>query len=53
MMDGLTYINVRTTFSPTGEIRGQLAPVPMPEPGTLGAAAIAGTGALLRRRRSR
>jgi hypothetical protein len=49
MMDGLSYINIRTTFSPTGEIRGQLQAVPIPEPATISALAVGGAAMLLRR----
>ncbi len=35
MKDGLTYFNIHSTLFPGGEIRGQLQPVSVPEPGTL------------------
>jgi hypothetical protein len=52
-LDGLSYINVHSTFRPGGEIRGQLVnPMRVPEPASL---TLAGVGLLLalaaRRRR--
>lgn len=44
MLDGLTYLNIHTTFRPGGEIRGQV----VPEPASLGLLGLAG---LLMRRR--
>jgi hypothetical protein len=46
---GMAYLNIHTTLYPGGEIRGFFAPVP--EPGTLGMAALVLMGALLLRRR--
>jgi hypothetical protein len=50
---GLSYINIHTTNTPGGEIRGQIAAIP--EPGTLElvGAGLAGLGAARRMRRSR
>lgn len=44
VLDGLTYLNIHTSFKPGGEIRGQV----VPEPTSLGLLALAG---LLMRRR--
>lgn len=52
MLSGLAYVNIRTTFSPTGEIRAQMLSIPAPEPAGLGALAL-GMLATLRRRRTR
>lgn len=46
MLDGLTYINIHTTFRPGGEIRGQIVPAP----GAAGVLALAGVAACRRRR---
>ena len=48
-LNGLFYVNIHTTFDPTGAIRGQLNPVP--EPASL--LALAAGSALLIRRRKR
>lgn len=48
MMDGNTYLLIRTDFRPGGEIRGQLMLVPAP-----GSAAILAMGGLLAARRRR
>jgi len=47
---GLSYINIHTTNTPAGEIRGQIAAIP--EPGTLAlvGAGLAGLGAARRMR---
>jgi hypothetical protein len=46
---GMAYLNIHTTLHPGGEIRGFFAPVP--EPGTLGLAALALMSVVLIRRR--
>lgn len=48
MIDGDTYIIIRTSFRPGGEIRGQLALVPTP-----GSASLLALGGLLAARRRR
>jgi hypothetical protein len=50
LLAGTTYTNVHTTFTPSGEIRGQVAQSPVPEPATVAILGL-GTVALLRRRR--
>jgi hypothetical protein len=47
---GLSYINIHTTNTPAGEIRGQIAAIP--EPGTLSllGVGLAGLGAARRMR---
>lgn len=45
---GRTYLNIHSSFAPGGEIRGFLQPIPAP--GTAGLLALAGLGALRRRR---
>lgn len=47
MLDGLTYINIHSTFRPGGEIRGQIVPAP----GAASMLALAGIAACRRRRR--
>lgn len=49
-LGGLWYVNIHSTVFPGGEIRGQLHPVPVPEPATM-AALLLGAGAVVRRRR--
>lgn len=51
MLGGQSYINIHSSTSPGGEIRGQLVnPVVVPEPGSIALVSLAGL-ALLRRRR--
>ena len=47
MLDGLTYVNLHSTFRPGGEIRGQI----VPEPATAMLLALGGLIAIRRRRR--
>lgn len=47
-LGGLWYVNIHTTFSPGGEIRGQLNPVP--GPATAALLALGGVMAMRRRR---
>ena len=47
MLDGLTYVNLHSTFRPGGEIRGQI----VPEPATALLLAFGGLIAIRRRRR--
>jgi hypothetical protein len=49
VMNGLTYINIHSTFRPGGELRGQVI---IPEPAS-GALALVATGTLLLPRRRR
>lgn len=46
MLDGLTYVNVHSTFKASGEIRGQVVPAPA----VMGLAGLAGLAAARRRR---
>ena len=46
---GLWYINIHSTNSPGGEIRGQVLPVQTPEPTALVLLALAGGALILRR----
>ncbi|HLO42321.1 MAG TPA: CHRD domain-containing protein [Phycisphaerales bacterium] len=46
MLDGLTYVNVHSTFKSTGEIRGQVVPTPA-------SLAMLGLGGLVAARRRR
>jgi len=52
VLNGLTYINIHSTFRPGGEIRGQLLN-PIPEPATCVMLATGVSGFLLLRRRFR
>jgi hypothetical protein len=51
MMDGNTYLNITDAVFPSGEIRGQVLPVP--EPGSLAFLSVLGLFALGRRGRRR
>ncbi len=51
LFDGKFYVNVHTSAVGSGEIRGFLVPAPVPEPASLGLAAL-GALTLLRRRRA-
>jgi hypothetical protein len=53
LLAGRAYLNIHTSFSPGGEIRGFLAPVAVPEPATLVLLGLAGGAAFARRRRQR
>ena len=52
LLDGLFYINVHTALNPSGEIRGQVAPIPLPAALPLAVAACALLGGLALRRRA-
>ncbi len=51
--DSRTYFNIHTAFSPRGEIRAQLAPVPEPATWAMMIAGFGAAGAALRSRRRR
>ncbi len=51
LLDGLFYINIHTTLNPSGEIRGQVAPVPLPAALPLAVLAFAALAGLAARRR--
>ncbi|MGC4043738.1 MAG: CHRD domain-containing protein [Armatimonas sp.] len=51
MDDGKAYLDIHTTAFPNGEIRGFLAPVSAPEPGTLALLGLAVVPAVVLRRR--
>jgi hypothetical protein len=51
VLNGLTYINIHTSFRPGGEIRGQLIePQLVPEPASIALVSLAGLAVLRRRR---
>jgi hypothetical protein len=50
LLGGLLYINVHTQSFPGGEIRGQVAPVPLPASAALLLGAFGAAGLALRRR---
>lgn len=53
VLNGLTYINIHSSFRPGGEIRGQLLNgVMIPEPATLGLLTAGAVGLLAIRRRT-
>jgi CHRD domain len=52
LLDGLLYINVHTALNPSGEIRGQVEPIPLPAALPLAVAAFALLGLAARRRRA-
>jgi hypothetical protein len=51
ILEGRSYINFHTTQFPTGEIRGNIAPIP--EPGTMALLGLGLAGIAARRRRAR
>ena len=52
ILNGLTYINFHTVQFRSGEIRGQILPVPEPETYLLMFVGLGGVGAMVRRRRA-
>lgn len=50
--DGKAYLNIHSTFVPSGEIRGFLAPIPEPETYALMLAGLAAVGVAARRRKT-
>jgi hypothetical protein len=53
VLNGLTYINVHSTFRPGGEIRGQITDFRVPEPSTIALAVGAIVGVVAFRHRNR